>query len=138
MNGKDREIQSWIANTPEASFISMAVHGQSLYRLNYPFRYGRWHFQCTSWNGKTGEWQLWIRGERIGRGFHNRVSLYEWPEISECVLHNDRVSEMSVINNNNCHFYSPSDANHLFFWYDHSTALTNHRFCVTSAGRPCH
>lgn len=78
MNGNDREIQSWIANTPEASFISMAVHGQSLYRLNYPFRYGRWHFQCTSWNGKTGEWQLWIRGERIGRGFHNRVSsLYD-------------------------------------------------------------
>lgn len=90
MNGKDREIQSWIANTPEASFISMAVHGQSLYRLNYPFRYGRWHFQCTSWNGKTGEWQLWIRGERIGRGFHNRVSI---ADRGECVLHNDRLSQ---------------------------------------------
>ena len=76
VNGKDREIQTWIANTPEASFISLAVHGQSLYRLNYPFRYGRWHHQCTSWNGKTGEWQLWIRGERIGRGFHNRVSIH--------------------------------------------------------------
>lgn len=34
----------------------------------------KWHHACTSWNGKTGEWQLWIKAERVGRGFHNRVS----------------------------------------------------------------
>lgn len=35
-----------------------------------------WHHACTSWNGKTGEWQIWVKAERVGRGFHNRVS---WP-----------------------------------------------------------
>lgn len=35
-----------------------------------------WHHVCASWNGKTGEWQLWVKGERIGRGFHNRVSTH--------------------------------------------------------------
>lgn len=54
----------------------MAVHGQSLFRLNYPFRMRRWHHACASWNGKTGEWQLWVKGERVGRGFHNRVSTF--------------------------------------------------------------
>lgn len=28
---------------------------------------------CNSWNGNTGEWQLWVNAERVGRGFHNRV-----------------------------------------------------------------
>lgn len=43
-------------------------------RLNYPLKMRKWHHACTSWNGKTGEWQLWIKAERVGRGFHNRVS----------------------------------------------------------------
>lgn len=34
----------------------------------------QWHHACASWNGKTGEWQLWVKSERVGRGFHNRVS----------------------------------------------------------------
>lgn len=33
----------------------------------------KWHHACASWNGKTGEWQLWVKAERVGRGFHNRV-----------------------------------------------------------------
>lgn len=44
------------------------------FRLNYPLKMRKWHHACTSWNGKTGEWQLWIKAERVGRGFHNRVS----------------------------------------------------------------
>lgn len=44
------------------------------YRLNYPLKLRKWHHMCTSWNGKTGEWQLWVKAERVGRGFHNRVS----------------------------------------------------------------
>uniref|UniRef100_A0A182SL46 Uncharacterized protein n=1 Tax=Anopheles maculatus TaxID=74869 RepID=A0A182SL46_9DIPT len=37
----------------------------------------KWHHACASWNGKTGEWQLWIKSERVGRGFHNRLVNYE-------------------------------------------------------------
>ncbi|GAB0099547.1 uncharacterized protein DMENIID0001_154220 [Sergentomyia squamirostris] len=73
VDGEDREIQLWVANAKGSSFISLAVHGQSLYRLNYPLRFRQWHHACTSWNGKTGEWQLWIKAERVGRGFHNRL-----------------------------------------------------------------
>nr|XP_019544567.2 uncharacterized protein LOC109415138 [Aedes albopictus] len=72
-----REIQLWIANARGMSFISLAVHGQSLFRLNYPFRMRQWHHACASWNGKTGEWQLWVKSERVGRGFHNRLVDYE-------------------------------------------------------------
>lgn len=36
----------------------------------------KWHHACASWNGKTGEWQLWVKAERVGRGFHNRVSVF--------------------------------------------------------------
>lgn len=43
------------------------------YRLNYPLKLRKWHHACVSWNGKTGEWQLWVKAERVGRGFHNRV-----------------------------------------------------------------
>ncbi|XP_037035379.1 uncharacterized protein LOC119073785 isoform X2 [Bradysia coprophila] len=68
-----REIQFWIANSKGASFFSLAVHGQSLFRLNYPVRMRKWHHACASWNGKTGEWQLWVKAERVGRGFHNRI-----------------------------------------------------------------
>ncbi|XP_035906628.1 uncharacterized protein LOC118509684 [Anopheles stephensi] len=72
-----REIQLWISNNMGMSFISLAVHGQSLFRLNYPFKMRKWHHACASWNGKTGEWQLWIKSERVGRGFHNRLVNYE-------------------------------------------------------------
>uniref|UniRef100_A0AAG5D479 Pentraxin (PTX) domain-containing protein n=1 Tax=Anopheles atroparvus TaxID=41427 RepID=A0AAG5D479_ANOAO len=72
-----REIQLWISNSMGMSFISLAVHGQSLFRLNYPFKMRKWHHACASWNGKTGEWQLWIKAERVGRGFHNRLVNYE-------------------------------------------------------------
>ncbi|KAG4070161.1 hypothetical protein HA402_003851 [Bradysia odoriphaga] len=68
-----REIQFWIANSKGASFFSLAVHGQSLFRLNYPVRMRKWHHACASWNGKTGEWQLWVKAERVGRGFHHRI-----------------------------------------------------------------
>lgn len=73
VNDEPREIQLWIANARGSSFISLAVHGQSLFRLNYPFRMRMWHHACASWNGKTGEWQVWIKAERVGRGFHNRL-----------------------------------------------------------------
>ncbi|XP_055631597.1 uncharacterized protein LOC129771694 [Toxorhynchites rutilus septentrionalis] len=76
VQNESREIQLWIANARGMSFISLAVHGQSLFRLNYPFRMRKWHHICASWNGKTGEWQLWIKAERIGRGFHNRLVDY--------------------------------------------------------------
>ncbi|XP_053662493.1 uncharacterized protein LOC128711637 [Anopheles marshallii] len=74
---EQREIQLWISNNMGMSFISLAVHGQSLFRLNYPFKMRKWHHACASWNGKTGEWQLWIKSERVGRGFHNRLVNYE-------------------------------------------------------------
>ncbi|XP_058838121.1 uncharacterized protein LOC131693880 [Topomyia yanbarensis] len=77
VQNEPREIQLWIANTPGMSFISLAIHGQSLFRLNYPFKIRHWHHVCASWNGKTGEWQLWIKAERVGRGFHNRLVEYE-------------------------------------------------------------
>uniref|UniRef100_A0A182NLU9 Pentraxin (PTX) domain-containing protein n=1 Tax=Anopheles dirus TaxID=7168 RepID=A0A182NLU9_9DIPT len=72
-----RELQLWISNSMGMSYISLAVHGQSLFRLNYPFKMRKWHHACASWNGKTGEWQLWIKSERVGRGFHNRLVNYE-------------------------------------------------------------
>ncbi|XP_055591029.1 uncharacterized protein LOC129743098 [Uranotaenia lowii] len=72
-----REIQLWISNSRGMSYITLAIRGQSLFRLNYPFRMRRWHHACASWNGKTGEWQLWIKAERVGRGFHNRLVGYE-------------------------------------------------------------
>lgn len=71
---EDREIQFWVANSGNSSFWQMAIHGQSLFRLNYPIKLFNWHHFCSSWNGKTGEWQLWVKAERVGRGFHNRVS----------------------------------------------------------------
>lgn len=45
----------------------------SVHRLNYPLKLRKWHHACASWNGKSGEWQLWVKAERVGRGFHNRV-----------------------------------------------------------------
>lgn len=77
VDDEPREIQFWIANAKGASYFSLAVHGQSLFRLNYPLKMRKWHHACASWNGKTGEWQLWVKAERVGRGFHNRVSFSE-------------------------------------------------------------
>ncbi|KAL3282965.1 hypothetical protein HHI36_006123 [Cryptolaemus montrouzieri] len=51
----------------------MAVEGHTFYRLNYPLRLNKWYHTCQSWNGKTGEWQIWVNAERVGRGFHNRL-----------------------------------------------------------------
>ncbi|XP_068621402.1 uncharacterized protein b6 [Battus philenor] len=68
-----KEISSWISNTQEASYYSMAVHGQTFFRLNYPLKLNTWYHTCQSWNGKTGEWQVWVNAERVGRGFHNRL-----------------------------------------------------------------
>ncbi|XP_032526612.1 uncharacterized protein LOC116777269 [Danaus plexippus] len=68
-----KEISSWISNTKEASYFSMAVHGQTFFRLNYPLKLNTWYHSCQSWNGKTGEWQVWVNAERVGRGFHNRL-----------------------------------------------------------------
>lgn len=76
VHDEPREIQLWVANVNASSFISMAVRGHSLYRLNYPLAMKKWHHMCTSWNGKTGEWQLWVSSERVGRGFYNRVSIW--------------------------------------------------------------
>ncbi|EDW25860.1 GL14269 [Drosophila persimilis] len=50
-----------------------------MYRLNYPLRMRQWHHMCTSWNGKTGEWQAWLKAERIGRGFHNSLVGHKIP-----------------------------------------------------------
>ncbi|XP_050360656.1 uncharacterized protein LOC126780321 isoform X1 [Nymphalis io] len=68
-----KEISAWISNTKEASYFSMAVHGQTFFRLNYPLKLNTWYHACQSWNGRTGEWQIWVNGERVGRGFHNRL-----------------------------------------------------------------
>ncbi|XP_055846049.1 uncharacterized protein LOC129911989 [Episyrphus balteatus] len=74
-----RQIQFWIANSKNSSFVSMAIRGQQVYRLNYPLRTRQWHHICTSWNGKSGEWQVWLKAERIGRGFHNALVSHKIP-----------------------------------------------------------
>lgn len=70
-----KAILAWISNTERSSYFSLAVQGHTFYRLNYPLRLNRWYHTCQSWNGRTGEWQIWVNAERVGRGFHNRVSL---------------------------------------------------------------
>lgn len=37
VEGEPREIQFWIANAKEASYFSLAVHGQSLFRFGIHF-----------------------------------------------------------------------------------------------------
>lgn len=49
------------------------MEGHTFFRLNYPLRLKKWYHTCQSWNGKTGEWQIWVNAERVGRGFHNRL-----------------------------------------------------------------
>lgn len=74
MDGQPKAILSWISNTERSSYFSLAVEGHTFYRLNYPLRLNRWYHTCQSWNGRTGEWQIWVNAERVGRGFHNRVN----------------------------------------------------------------
>lgn len=74
-SGKSRVIYSWIENTPDKTYYSLAVNGHTIYRINYPEKLFKWYQVCQSWNGHTGEWQLWINTERVGRGFYNLVSV---------------------------------------------------------------
>ncbi|XP_015430576.1 PREDICTED: uncharacterized protein LOC107187085 [Dufourea novaeangliae] len=68
-----RGILAWVANTARSSYFMMNVDGHNLFRLNYPLRLNKWYHSCQSWNGRTGEWQIWVNDERVGRGFHNRL-----------------------------------------------------------------
>lgn len=68
-----RGILAWIANTARSSYFMLNIDGHNLYRLNYPLRLNKWYHSCQSWNGRTGEWQIWVNDERVGRGFHNRL-----------------------------------------------------------------
>ncbi|XP_029179037.1 uncharacterized protein LOC114946606 [Nylanderia fulva] len=68
-----RGILSWVANTQRSSYYMLNVNGHNLYRLNYPLRLNKWYHSCQSWNGRTGEWQIWVNDERVGRGFNNRL-----------------------------------------------------------------
>ncbi|GBP90811.1 hypothetical protein EVAR_64796_1 [Eumeta japonica] len=36
--GQPKEISAWISNTKQESYFSMAVHGQTFFRLNYPLK----------------------------------------------------------------------------------------------------
>jgi hypothetical protein len=71
-----RAIYLWVSNTPRSSYFSLSVESHTFFRLNYPLRLNRWYHSCTSWNGRTGEWQIWVNAERVGRGFHNRVGIH--------------------------------------------------------------
>ncbi|KAJ9600094.1 hypothetical protein L9F63_009605 [Diploptera punctata] len=68
-----RAIYLWVSNSRRSSYFSLSVESHTFFRLNYPLRLNRWYHSCTSWNGRTGEWQIWINAERVGRGFHNRL-----------------------------------------------------------------
>lgn len=72
--GKPRVIYSWIENKPDKTYYSLAINGHTIYRINYPEKLFKWYHVCQSWNGHSGEWQLWINSERVGRGFYNLVS----------------------------------------------------------------
>lgn len=69
-----KAILMWVSNTERSNYYNMKVNGHTIFRLNYPIRLNKWYHTCQSWNGKTGEWQVWVNAERIGRGFHNLVS----------------------------------------------------------------
>lgn len=72
--GKPRVIYSWIENKPDKTYYSLAINGHTIYRINYPEKLFKWYHVCQSWNGHTGEWQLWINSERVGRGFYNLMA----------------------------------------------------------------
>ncbi|XP_070157495.1 uncharacterized protein B6 isoform X2 [Polyergus mexicanus] len=73
VSDQPRGILSWVANTARSSYYMLNVNGHNLYRLNYPLRLNKWYHSCQSWNGRTGEWQIWVNDERVGRGFNNRL-----------------------------------------------------------------
>ncbi|XP_076237332.1 pentraxin-related protein b6 [Calliopsis andreniformis] len=73
VDNQPRGILSWVANSPRSSYYMMNIDGHNLYRLNYPLRLNKWYHSCQSWNGRTGEWQIWVNDERVGRGFNNRL-----------------------------------------------------------------
>ncbi|ERL92785.1 hypothetical protein D910_10093 [Dendroctonus ponderosae] len=73
LDGQPKAIYAWISNTDRSSYFSLNIDGHTFYRLNYPLRLNKWYHTCQSWNGKTGEWQIWVNAERVGRGFHNRL-----------------------------------------------------------------
>ncbi|XP_030745056.1 uncharacterized protein LOC115874107 [Sitophilus oryzae] len=79
VDGQPKAIYAWISNTERSSYFSLALDGQTFYRLNYPLRLNRWYHTCQSWNGKTGEWQIWVDAERVGRGFNNRLVGHKIP-----------------------------------------------------------
>ncbi|KAL0277331.1 UNVERIFIED_CONTAM: hypothetical protein PYX00_004668 [Menopon gallinae] len=66
-----KAIYMWVSNTERSNYYNMKINGHPIFRLNYPIRLNRWYHTCQSWNAKTGEWQVWVNGHRIGRGFHN-------------------------------------------------------------------
>lgn len=51
----------------------LSVNDHTIYRINYPIKLFKWYHSCQSWNGNTGEWQIWINNERIARGYYNLV-----------------------------------------------------------------
>ncbi|BET00502.1 Pentaxin family [Nesidiocoris tenuis] len=71
LKDQPREIVSWLSNDARSSYYMMTVGGHTIYRLNYPLKKHKWYHTCQSWNGRTGEWQLWVNAERVGRGFYN-------------------------------------------------------------------
>lgn len=66
-----KSILSWISNQDKRSYYMLVVNGHTIHRLNYPIKLFNWYHCCQSWNGKTGEWQVWVNNERIGRGYYN-------------------------------------------------------------------
>lgn len=75
-----------MANTARSSYYMMNIDGHNLYRLNYPLRLNKWYHSCQSWNGRTGEWQIWVNDERVGRGFNNRVSAHHRSPLFALIL----------------------------------------------------
>ncbi|OXU27552.1 hypothetical protein TSAR_001405, partial [Trichomalopsis sarcophagae] len=86
----------------------MSVDGHNLYRLNYPLQLNKWYHSCQSWNGHTGEWQIWINDERVGRGFNNRlvghiikgggvaISGQEQGQLDQGLLKSDSLSTVTI------------------------------------------
>uniref|UniRef100_A0A8D9E7N0 Neuronal pentraxin-1 n=1 Tax=Cacopsylla melanoneura TaxID=428564 RepID=A0A8D9E7N0_9HEMI len=66
-----KAIVSWISNHDKRSYYMFIINGHTIHRLNYPIKLFHWYHICQSWNGKTGEWQVWVNNERIGRGYYN-------------------------------------------------------------------
>jgi len=96
-----RAIYSWVSNSNTASYYHLSIDGHTLYRLNYPLRINRWYHTCQSWNGKTGEWQIWVNAERVGRGFHNRLVGHTIPAGGVAISGIEQGAEDNGLNNKN-------------------------------------